>query len=158
MEEWRNVIGYEGLYLASNLGNIKSIKKNLILSSNKLDKDGYVVVKLSKNGIKTLYFEHRIVCIAFWDNTENKKTVNHKDFDKRNNSINNLEWATDKEQALHRHSKGGNTYNPNKCIYFSLRVNKWIAYATIDNKSKHIGHYIFRSDAVKARKKFLATF
>jgi len=99
MEEiWKPVVGYEGLYEISNLGKVKSLKygKERILKSSK-NKVGYLMVSLFKDGKHKIYKVHRLVASAFIPNNDLFKTeVNHKDENKENNNIENLEWCTHK--------------------------------------------------------------
>ena len=106
MEIWKEIIGYESLYLVSNYGRIKSLKynKERILKI-KTDSQGYKFVSLSKSGIVKHILVHRIVAIAFIENPLNKKEVNHKDFKRFNNDYKNLEWVTAKENTHHRLSR-----------------------------------------------------
>lgn len=92
MEEWRAVPGYEGLYEVSNTGNVKSLIKNNIIKSF-INKKGYRLVSLSKNGIIKKFSVHRLAAQAFIPNPDNLPMVNHKDEDKTNNSVDNLEWC-----------------------------------------------------------------
>ena len=97
MEVYKQIIGYEGLYEVSNLGNVKSLsndktRKEKLLSSG-IDKDGYLQVGLYKNGKQKRYFIHRLVAQAFLPNPFNLPEVNHKDEDKSNNNVDNLEWC-----------------------------------------------------------------
>lgn len=94
MEEWKNVIGYEGLYEVSNKGNVRNVRRNKLLRLQK--NQGYIRVGLSKNGIKTWLRVHRLVAQAFLPNPDNLPQINHKDEDKTNNSVDNLEWCTAK--------------------------------------------------------------
>ena len=91
MEEWKNVIGYEGLYEVSDKGNVRNVRRNTLLKLQK--NQGYIRVALSKNGIKTWLRVHRLVAQAFLPNPDNLPQVNHKDEDKTNNSVDNLEWC-----------------------------------------------------------------
>lgn len=113
VEIWKDVIGYEGYYQVSNIGNVRSIDRTIIDSNSikfnyksKLlkpanNKDGYLQVGLSKNCKTNSYCVHALLAKAFILNPENKPTVNHKDGNKHNNHIDNLEWATKSEQAIH---------------------------------------------------------
>lgn len=96
MEEWRNVIGFEGLYLVSNFGRVQKINKTKenTIKVLQIDKHGYVRVQLWKNGKSKLKLLHRLVVEAFVSNENNLPYINHKDEDKTNNRGDNLEWCT----------------------------------------------------------------
>lgn len=97
MEEiYKDIEGYAGLYQISNHGNVKSFhtSKEKILKPVK-DKDGYLFVGLYKQGKhKKHYKVHRLVAKAFIENPDNLPVVNHKDEDKTNNKVDNLEYCT----------------------------------------------------------------
>lgn len=101
-EEWRQIQGYEGLYEVSNLGRVKSLerydKMGRLIKEKTLNprkhKKGYLYVGLSKDGIQKKYSIHRLVAIAFIPNPNNLPQVNHKDENKENNCLDNLEWCT----------------------------------------------------------------
>lgn len=110
MEEWRDIKGYEGLYQVSNFGRVMRLDKvvhDIIkgsmrsrifnghimkLLTNKYT--NYVSVYISKDGHKTRYHVHRLVADAFIPNPDNLPCVNHKDENKANNCVDNLEWCT----------------------------------------------------------------
>ena len=95
MEElWKDVVGYEGLYQVSNLGRVKRIKTQHILSP--AISYGYHRVNLSKKGKCKMFQVHRLVAFAFIPNPENYPCINHKDEVKNNNHVENLEWCTQK--------------------------------------------------------------
>ena len=101
MEEWKNVIGYEGLYEVSNTGNVRNVKRNTLLRLSK--NQGYIQVWLYKNGIRAGLKVHRLVAEAFLPNPDNLPQVNHKDEDKTNNRVENLEWCTAKYNTNYGH-------------------------------------------------------
>lgn len=96
-EFWRDVVGYEGLYQVSNWGRVKSLNYNhtgkekiLKLGKNNF---GYLRVSLCKNGKEKNHKVHRLVAEAWLPNPDNLPCVNHKDEDKANNRVENLEWC-----------------------------------------------------------------
>lgn len=103
-EIWNDIQGYEGLYQVSNFGRVKSLERKIfngenyhiskekILSPGK-DKDGYFQVQLYKEKTVKMRKIHRLVAEAFIPNPNNYPQVNHKDEDKQNNRIDNLEWC-----------------------------------------------------------------
>ena len=95
MEIWRDIDSYEGLYQISNKGRVKSLKygKERILRAHD-NGDGYLKVQLYKNTACQYRYIHRLVAIAFIQNPDNKPQVNHKDENKKNNCVENLEWIT----------------------------------------------------------------
>lgn len=104
-EIWKDIEGYEGLYQVSNLGRVKSLgngkvrnpnlKNERILKAAK-DMGGYLRIALSKDGKKKFYMVHRLVASAFIPNPYSLPQVNHRDEDKTNNIIQNLEWCSAK--------------------------------------------------------------
>ena len=107
MEIWQPIIGYENFYKVSNFGNFISIggrkggAKNDKVLKCKLMKDGYLRLGVSLNRKQRYLNAHRIVAKTFIPNPENKKEVNHKDCNKQNNNVDNLEWVTPKENLRH---------------------------------------------------------
>lgn len=104
-ERWLPIPGYEGYYEVSNTGKVKSLTRTITdsngrqvtyIGKEKIQKinNGYYVVGLNKNGVKKIFKVHRLVALAFIPNPKNLPIVNHKDENKLNNNINNLEWCT----------------------------------------------------------------
>lgn len=123
MEEiWKDIPGYEGLYKVSNLGKIKSLSRfrkgnngarvpvKEIILKQAVNKLGYAVVSLSKNGKRPQFRVHRLVAFAFLDNPRELPQINHIDGDKLNNKLSNLEWVTPKENTKHAKSIGARDY------------------------------------------------
>ena len=101
-EEWRDIPWYEWKYKASSLGRIKSFGRKckhwwLITPSG----ISYKNIALSKNWKKTCIWLHRIIATTFIKNQENKRTVNHKNGNKQDNRVENLEWCTQWENIKH---------------------------------------------------------
>lgn len=117
MEEiWLDIKGYENLYQVSNFGQVRSLDhyasngikdilyKGQILKPFLDGKHNYLNVCLSKNNVRKKYQIHRLVAEAFL--TNKKREVNHKDGNKQNNCVDNLEWVTSKENKEHAWKNG----------------------------------------------------
>lgn len=109
LEIWKDIIGYEGFYQISNLGNVRSLDREVKggrhlkgkLKKHKIDRCGYHFVRLCKNGGGKNFSIHRLVAIHFIPNPNNLPEVNHIDEDKNNNCITNLEWCTRTQNMSH---------------------------------------------------------
>lgn len=117
VEEWKSVIGYEGHFEVSNLGRVRSIKwtktprfpsrikKRKYIGPRVFKpqpaRGGYLQVCLSKDNHRHSYSLHRLVAAAFIPNPEGKPQVNHKNSDRSDNSVTNLEWVTPLENMQH---------------------------------------------------------
>ena len=110
IELWKPVLGYEGFYEISNLGQIKSlVKKQKKIIKNCENGAGYFVVTLCRNGKRRMASIHRLVAEAFIPNPKNLPQINHKDGVKTNNLIENIEWCTAKENMNHAWDTGLNS-------------------------------------------------
>lgn len=108
-ENFRQISGYEGLYSVSDKGEVLSEKRKRILSCGK-NQYGYNLVVLFKDGKGKQYLVHRLVAEAFIDNPDNLPEINHKDENKDNNSVENLEWCTHQYNCNYgtRNERAGN--------------------------------------------------
>ena len=98
IEEWKDIKGYEGLYQVSNLGRVKSLPRKYApkerILKPEIGKRGYPYVVFSYNKERKTLKIHRLVAETFIPNPDNLPQVNHKDENKSNNCVENLEWCT----------------------------------------------------------------
>jgi len=134
LEEWRDITGYEGYYQVSSKGNVRSLDRTLINSigvesnvkGKKIYKSlvgaGYYQVKLYKDGKKLNQYVHQLVASAFIPNPKNYSEINHIDYNKENNCVENLEWCTHIENIIDLRDKkydgykdSHNKFSTHKC-------------------------------------------
>lgn len=167
-EIWKDIKGYEGKYQISSLGRVKSLEryigKRLIkecIKSMRPDKDGYLFVDLHKDGKEKRLYVHRLVALTFIpnDNPIVKFQVNHKDENKKNNCVDNLEWCSNeynysynnfsarKRSQEVRESKRINGILKNKRSRKVLQLNPYTMdvikeYETLTDVSKQTGYSV----------------
>lgn len=149
-EIWKDIVGYEGLYKISNLGNIKSLDRLSFGGKNikgrnmcpSLKKDGYLEIPLCKDKKRKYYRVHRLVAIAFIPNIENKPCIDHINTITTDNRVENLRWVTYKEnsnnQITRNHiskSTKGKSSKSRKVI--CIETNK--EYESIKEAAKELG-------------------
>lgn len=136
-EIWKPVKGWEDLYLISNFGRVKALSKTLIYSDGRkyhyperilkispVPEGKYPTIHFYRNKERTTLAIHRLVAEAFVPNPENKPTVNHKDGNKRNNRVDNLEWATYSENNVHALDEGLKKQTPEGMESKLAKLNK----------------------------------
>ena len=109
-EIWRWVVGYEGLYMVSNMGNVMGVPKSTQaghLIRARTGHRGYMHVCLCKDNKKKTFSVHRLVATAFIPNVDRKPEVNHKNGNRVDNRVENLEWVTRSENERHAYDKLG---------------------------------------------------
>ncbi|MBZ5857775.1 NUMOD4 domain-containing protein [Flavihumibacter profundi] len=105
---WRPVKNYEGLYEINKDGEVRSLHKRNFekIMPQRIGRGGYNTVRLSKNGRDSTKYVHRLLGFAFIINPDNKPIINHKDCNKLNNHIDNLEWVNQSENMKHAYNAG----------------------------------------------------
>jgi hypothetical protein len=124
MEIWKPVVGFEGRYEVSSLGRVKALSRTIHYKDGRIGKlnerlirgsimsNGYIAVSFDSKVKKTI---HQVVAEAFLGKTEYKMTVNHKDGNKLNNKLENLEWNTYKQNNDHARTTGLNKQHGVNC-------------------------------------------
>lgn len=129
-EEWKPLeFNLRYSYQISNMGRVRIIKKNYCcIKTQRIGNHKHPIVsfRFSKNKVKR-YLVHRLVAQSFLNNTQLKRTVNHINGIKHDNRLSNLEWATDKEQAIHRHYVLGKKTTDKATIVSKLTNKKSVA-------------------------------
>ena len=112
-EIWKN---FEKNYAISNLGNIKNIKTNRVLKIRP-NHNGYLKTNISIKGKLKTVFPHRLVAEAFISNSDNYPIVNHKDENKQNNCVDNLEWCTNEYNIKYGTAQERRVQKQRKVVY-----------------------------------------
>lgn len=159
IEIWKDVVGYEGIYMVSNLGRIKALarfmKNATILPrilTPVLNKGGYTKFMFrDKNKKWKNILIHRVVAMAFIPNPENKKTVNHIDSVRNNNKVSNLEWATQSENMKHAFKFGHKKRSVEQMAYMAkwFKENKSVKVSQFDKEGNFIATYNQQIEAAR---------
>lgn len=156
-EIWKDIKDYRGYYQVSNLGRVKGIERIVyagsgkyrkqyekIMSNKKNNGNGYKIVSLNKDGISKNYYVHRLVAESFIPNLNNYPQINHKNENKSDNNINNLEWCTPKYNNCY-----GTRLERLSGFLVSNKIN-WKAILQIDDDN----NIICRFDSIKQASKY----
>jgi hypothetical protein len=147
MEIWKHI---QDNYYISNYGRFKSIKSNgkEYITNGFKESRGYLRVTLNKKTIKI----HRLVAKYFISNYCDTLTINHKDFNKENNHVGNLECISASDNILHYIQQNKKKYTSSKYlgVGFHKGINKWTTRVTINKKRFSLGVYDTEIEAIKA--------
>ena len=149
-EIWKDIPNYKGMYQTSNLGNVRSLKwgKETILKPA-VTNSGYKQVILSLQNTKKAFTVHKLVAICFLNHKQcgHQLVVNHKNFIKTDNRVDNLEVVTSRDNLNRKHLKSSSQYTG---VSFYSRYNKWTAYIYYNNKQKNLGYFNSELEASNA--------
>jgi len=156
MEEWRDIPGYEGLYQVSNLGRVKSLARSIVRGNGYKQTfkerilrpgptNGYFTVCINRKS----EYVHRLVAITFVPNPNNLREVNHINSDRSDSRVENLEWVSTRDNALHARIRKRNT-----SIYPGVSWNgknkRWGTFIKLNGKEKALGMFKNEEDAHQA--------
>jgi len=151
MEIWKEVKGYED-YQVSNFGNIKSLKygKEIIKKKFLNKKNGYYYIGFSKNSKYSNFPVHQLVAMVFLNHKlcGHKLVVNHINFIKTDNRVENLEIVTNRENCNHKHLKSTSIYTG---VSWCKIRKKWKTQIYINGKVKNLGRF---NTEIEASKKY----
>ena len=166
-EIWKDISGYEGLYQVSNFGNVRVLDRFYVVNNRKAhlvpgrvlkkidNGNGYDYITLHKDGRRKNHYVHRLVAMAFLEMIPGKEYVNHIDYNRKNNNIENLEWCTCSENLKHssihmRNPK--NVKNNSGERYIHVRNPK--SYEVTVNR-KYLGKFATIEEAIRERDKYI---
>lgn len=140
-EIWKNIPDYEGHYIVSNLGNVKSIKFNKEITLKQAnDAYGYKHLTLFKNGIMKTIKVHKLVAMCFLGHKPSgySAVINHINHNRKDNRVCNLEEISQRENANLKHIKSSSKYVG---VGFDKYHNRYASYIKINKKKIHLGYF-----------------
>ena len=146
-EVWRSIDGYVN-YQVSNVGRIRNANTGKVLRGIS-HTEGYLHVKLTGTQGRRNEFIHRLVAREFIDNPDNKRCVDHINYDKTDNAVNNLRWATHSENSRNM-SKRNHASSKYLGVCWEPRRQTWRASITTNGHARHVGYFDIEEDAAKA--------
>jgi len=154
--EWKKIDGHPN-YSVSSVGGVRNDITNVVIKLYECS--GYLRVNLpklrvtpSKNRSPNQHYVHRLVALHFISNPENKKYVDHIDGDKTNNKIENLRWATSRENAANARMPTTNTSGV-KGVSWDKSRSKWMVRISINGKQTNLGYFSTIEEATEVRRK-----
>lgn len=154
-ETWKDIIGYEGLYMCSSIGRIKSLNRVVLhgktgrqviperIMKDKDNGNGYKQVMLCKNGFTKILYVHKIIASSFFG--ESNLQVNHIDHNRSNNLLSNLEYVTRSENQRKR-----KIVRDLPCGIYKIHQTRFRAKVFISKNTIHLGYFKTLADAQKA--------
>ena len=154
--EVKDIPGFEGMYAISKNGDVYSYKTNKFFNPSKT-KDGYLKVALRAGGKAYYYRVHKLVAMTYLENPNNFTEINHKDFNRENNCLDNLEWVSHNDNILY--SKINNRFKGDKplrkaYIFTNVYNGESFTILGIKNVAKHFN---FKDASIKALRNHVNT-
>jgi len=149
-EIFKAIPGYEDEYEVSNLGRVKSFKSiNPKILKPRPERNGYLSVLLSQDGNTKGFKIHQLVLMAFCNHVPNgmELVINHKNFIKTDNSLENIEMVTQRENSNKKHIESTSKYTG---VYWNKRQKKWHSRISTKQVSKHLGFFTSEVEAFLA--------
>jgi len=158
-EIWKDVVGYEGLYQVSNLGNIFSLPKKWIdtngslfhggnkMLSKTIANNGYYVCSLTKNKKRHTITIHRLVANAFLDNINNYEIVDHIDGNKLNNNVSNLRWCTLQQNNRFQNTKNKKHTSKYVGVFLIKKTKRYGSEVRYNGHREYLGSYLTEEEA-----------
>lgn len=165
-EEWRDVVGFEGFYMVSNLGRVKSLDRYVRTKGAALrlargrvlhlyrDVAGYSVLTLFSGRRSERVYAHILVAAAFIGPRVGKKHIDHIDRDKTNNKVSNLRYVSSSINALNS-ARCEHSSSRFVGVCFDKHANKWKATAYHSGRNYHLGNYVDEIDAARAYDRYV---
>ena len=148
-EIWKDIPEYEGIYQVSTFGNVKSLgnnksKKEKILKN--FISGTYYMIELNKKGLSKQFLVHQLVAIAFLNHIpcKHKLVVNHINFNRLDNRVENLEIITQRENTNQKHLKSSSKYTG---VSWHKKDKRWQSLIMINGKLKYLGSFICETKA-----------
>jgi len=144
-EIFKGVVGYEGLYAISNVGNVINLKTKKIIKPQK-NNVGYYHVVLYNKGIKRTILVHKLIAITFLNHIPcgHKLIIDHINGVRSDNRLENLQLITQRENVCKANVTGKSIY---KGVYWNTGVNKWVSQIHYLGKRLHLGCFTDEYDA-----------
>lgn len=156
-EVWKDIQDYEGYYQVSSMGRVRSKDRTITCRNGAIKfvsaksvslyekENGYLVVHLYRDNKGKTKYIHRLVANAFIPNPNNLSTVNHKDGNKHNNTVANLEWASYSDNNQHaydnglKHSNRNNPHMSKKVVAYSIDGKKLYSFPSMREAERQLG-------------------
>ena len=161
-EIWADIAGYDGAYQISNMGHVRTfLKKDGFVGFVKTEKsrprslishgNGYMYVTLCKNGVRKNHYIHRLVAEAFIGEIKDGYVINHLDYDRSNNRVENLEIVSQKDNVDYSKHKMKKPVTRKGNYYICDRGTRYEVYV----KKKYLGSYKTIEEARTARNEYI---